>query len=181
MNLSPDRNIIGNSLNWKNWVSALTITTCLHCAKNHGKIFHPNDPIISFIPAHQNCLCYAEYMRTKVLGDVTKNGWDGADVHLSLYGTLPDYYVTKEYAENSGWVSYKGNLDEILPGKMIGGNIYKNKNGKLPSSISRIWYEADINYEYGFRNSSRILYSNDGLMFVSFDHYKTFYEITDRR
>jgi len=42
----------------------------------------------------------------------------------------------------------------------------------------RVWYEADINYESGFRNRQRILYSNDGLVFASYDHYHTFYEIT---
>ena len=42
----------------------------------------------------------------------------------------------------------------------------------------RIWYEADINYESGYRNDARILYSNDGLIFASYDHYTTFYEIT---
>ena len=40
------------------------------------------------------------------------------------------------------------------------------------------WYEADINYKDGFRNRERILYSNDGLIFVSYDHYQTFYEVT---
>lgn len=63
---------------------------------------------------------------------------------------------------------------------MIGGNIYKNIDHKLPDFPGRVWYEADINYEYGYRNNSRILYSNDGLIFVSYDHYKTFYEITER-
>ena len=61
---------------------------------------------------------------------------------------------------------------------MIGGDVYKNKNGKLPTASGRIWYEADINYRAGFRNTERILYSNDGLLFVTYDHYHTFYEIT---
>ena len=37
---------------------------------------------------------------------------------------------------------------------------------------------ADLNYKFGFRNLQRVLWSNDGLIFVSYDHYKTFYEIT---
>ena len=56
--------------------------------------------------------------------------------------------------------------------------IYQNSNGHLPDSPDRIWYEADINYYSGKRNKHRILYSNDGLMFVTYDHYRTFYEIT---
>ena len=41
-----------------------------------------------------------------------------------------------------------------------------------------MWYEADINYTGGYRNGHRILYSNDGLMFATYDHYETFYELT---
>lgn len=53
-----------------------------------------------------------------------------------------------------------------------------NKAKKLPITPGRVWYEADINYEDGYRNRQRILYSNDGLIFASYDHYHTFYEIT---
>ena len=55
---------------------------------------------------------------------------------------------------------------------------YLNYDLKLPVSRDRIWYEADINYTGGKRNRERILYSNDGLIFVTYDHYQTFYEIT---
>ena len=40
-----------------------------------------------------------------------------------------------------------------------------------------ISYEADINYEFGYRGTQRILFSNDGLIFVTYDHYDTFVEI----
>lgn len=118
-------------------------------------------------------------MRTKLVGFVTDLGIEGADVYLADFGLLPEYYISKKQAQKSGWQNWKGNLDEVLPGKMIGGDIYKNKDGKLPSKQGRIWYEADINYEGGYRNRHRILYSNDGLMFASYDHYQTFYEITE--
>ena len=55
--------------------------------------------------------------------------------------------------------------------------MFYNDKGKLPEKNGRIWYEADINYLKGKRNSERIVYSNDGLIFVSYDHYKTFIEI----
>lgn len=61
---------------------------------------------------------------------------------------------------------------------MIGGNVYQNRDNKLPDSDGRVWYEADINYNDGYRNRQRVLYSNDGLVFVTYDHYQTFYEIT---
>ena len=63
---------------------------------------------------------------------------------------------------------------------MIGGDVYKNREGKLPHANGRIWYEADINYTSGHRGTERILYSNDGLVFVTYDHYRTFYEIQIR-
>ncbi len=86
------------------------------------------------------------------------------------------YY--KKGAEDAGWVNWKGNLANVLPGKMIGGDVFRNSRDKLPIAPGRIWYEADIDYESGFRDKQRILYSNDGLCFVSYDHYKTFTEIT---
>ena len=77
----------------------------------------------------------------------------------------------------AGWRSKKGNLTDVLPGYMIGGDVYQNDDKKLPEAPGRVWYEADINYEGGFRNRQRVLYSNDGLLFATYDHYHTFYEI----
>ncbi len=59
----------------------------------------------------------------------------------------------------------------------IGGDIYWHSNQKLPSAPGRTWYEADINYVEGYRGGARVLYSSDGLLFVTYDHYKTFREI----
>ena len=178
MSLFLGQNLTGTSRNWKQWISALTITTCNPCAKNHGKIFAFDEDTTKYIPAHLFCKCKIEPMRTISAGYATYNGLNGADVHLLYLKKLPDYYVLKEDAEDSGWVNWKGNLADILPGKMIGGNIFENRRHKLPEANGRIWYEADINYESGFRNKARILFSNDGLVFASYDHYTTFYEIT---
>ena len=60
---------------------------------------------------------------------------------------------------------------------MITKGIYKNKYKHLPDELGRIWYEADINYYEGKCNRHRLLWSNDGLTFVTYDHYETFYEI----
>ena len=48
---------------------------------------------------------------------------------------------------------------------------------KLPTKRNRTWYEADFDYDTDYRGEKRILYSNDGLIFVSYDHAKTFYEL----
>lgn len=63
---------------------------------------------------------------------------------------------------------------------MLAGGEYANNNLKLPSAPGRKWYEADINYSGGKRNRDRVVYSNDGLIFVTYDHYYTFYEVTPR-
>ncbi len=89
---------------------------------------------------------------------------------------LPDCYISKEEALKNGWKPSKW-PSNFVPGKMIAGGIYKNRNEHLPQASGRIWYEADINYKSGKRNTQRILWSNDGLMFVTYDHYETFYEI----
>ncbi|MBQ3178484.1 MAG: ribonuclease [Clostridia bacterium] len=124
-----------------------------------------------------NCLCKVENMRTITAGLATYHGINGADVYLVYRGTLPEYYLDKETAKKYGWNKKKGNLFDVLPGRMIGGDVFENRNGKLPVNEGRIWYEADINYSTGYRTKARILFSNDGLIFSTYDHYRTFYEI----
>lgn len=87
---------------------------------------------------------------------------------------LPDYYITKKDARNRGWVPSKGNLCDVLPGRAIGGDVFTNRERKLPEKKGRIYYEADLNYNCGRRNADRLVFSNDGLIFVTHDHYKTF-------
>ena len=177
--IMQDRDVRGNSARWANWMSQLSITTCLFCVKQHGKIVEISIVDYNYeVNAHPNCRCVYVPMRTIQHGRATSLGYNGADEYLIVFNRLPSYYVSKEDAEDAGWVNWQGNLDEVLPGKMIGGNIYNNRDGKLPSAPGRVWREADINYSGGYRNDERILYSNDGLIFVSRDHYKTFYEIT---
>lgn len=65
----------------------------------------------------------------------------------------------------------------MLPGVIIGGDEYYNWDGRLPQSPGRKLYEVDIDYNGDFRNLRRIVFSNDGLMFVTFDHYLTFSEV----
>lgn len=60
---------------------------------------------------------------------------------------------------------------------MFTGGIYHNHDRRLPDSPGRVWYEADLNYYRGARNSHRIVWSNDGLVFVTYDHYNTFIEV----
>ena len=168
---------VTRSTKWKNWAATLDLRTCLFCSSRHGKIYAANEMIDFEPPVHDNCRCEINYMKAVFKGYATLRGQNGADYWLVQYGTLPEYYFTKEEAKQQGWKAIAGNLADVAPGMMIGGDVYKNRDGHLPEASGRIWYEADINYTAGFRTRHRILYSNDGLVFVTYDHYDTFYEI----
>ena len=94
--------------------------------------------------------------------------------YLHEFDHLPDNYITKNEAKKLGWVSSEGNLDEVAPGKSIGGDRFGNYEGSLPDKKNRTYYECDIDYEGGFRGSKRIIYSSDGLIYYTEDHYTTF-------
>lgn len=85
---------------------------------------------------------------------------------------LPDYYLTKSEARRMGWIASKGNLCEVLPGRAIGGDKFSNREKSLPQGNS--YFEADVNYNCGNRGADRIVYTNDGDVWLTHDHYKTF-------
>ena len=101
---------------------------------------------------------------------------DVAD-YLHEYGHLPDNFITKKEAQALGWDNKEGNLDEVAPGMSIGGDYFGNREGLLPKADKRKYYECDVNYTGGYRNGERIVYSNDGLIFYSGDHYKNFEQL----
>ena len=97
-------------------------------------------------------------------------------LYIATYGRLPHNYITKSEAKTAGWDSEKGNLGEVCPGKSIGGDRFGNYEGDLPDKNGRKYFECDINYNEndGYRGTERIVYSNDGLIYYTGDHYKTF-------
>lgn len=101
---------------------------------------------------------------------------DSVALYIASYGHLPDNYITKNEAKASGWVSKEGNLAEACPGKSIGGDHFGNYERKLPEKNGRKYFECDINYnsDSGSRGSERIIYSNDGLVYYTGDHYQSF-------
>ncbi len=171
--LSPK---LSKSLNYKHWLTIEDWRRCMECATKHGKIFSISEIVVPDPPIHPNCRCWIQRMEKIKAGTATINGYNGADKVLKLKKVLPDYYISKEKAIDKGWRPGKW-PSNFVKGKTITGGVYKNRNGHLPQKSGRIWYEADINYKAGKRNTQRILWSNDGLMFVTCDHYKTFYEI----
>ncbi len=162
---------------WLSWKAKVDFKTCDKCRKKNGKIYDIGIPIDEKPPLHFYCRCIISILQAIMAGTATEQGRNGADWTILHLRKLPNNYVTKTFARASGWNDNKGNLREVLPGMTIGGDPYRNDDGKLPAVNGRIWYEADINYTGGYRNSARILFSNDGLVFVSYDHYQTFYEV----
>lgn len=97
--------------------------------------------------------------------------------YLHQFGELPPNYLTKQEAEALGWDNEKGNLWEVTDQMSIGGNKFGNYEGLLPEKDGRIYYEADIDYQGEYRGPKRIVYSNDGLIFYTDDHYESFEQL----
>ena len=112
---------------------------------------------------------------------VTEDGWydtmEEVAVYLELFDDLPDNYLTKNEAGDLGWNNKKGNLHDVAPGCSIGGDRFGNYEGALPDKKGRKWTECDINFDGGYRGSERIVFSNDGLIYYTNDHYNTFTQI----
>lgn len=106
--------------------------------------------------------------------DGTYNSPELVAAYLHSFHKLPSNYITKNEAEKLGWDSEKGNLWDVTDKMSIGGNRFGNYEGLLPEADGRVWYECDVNYNGGYRGAERILYSNDGLIYYTDDHYKTF-------
>ena len=94
--------------------------------------------------------------------------------YLYAYGHLPSNFITKKEARNLGWVSNEGNLWEVAPGMSIGGDYFGNYEGNLPKAKGRDYYECDIDTDGSYRGAKRIVFSNDGLIYYTEDHYETF-------
>ena len=100
---------------------------------------------------------------------------DEVALYIHTYGHLPGNFITKKEAEALGWDSSKGNLHKVAPGKSIGGDKFGNYEGNLPDGHR--YKECDIDYEGGYRGAKRIVFSDDGLVFYTEDHYNTFEQL----
>lgn len=104
-------------------------------------------------------------------------GKEDVALYIHTFGHLPDNFLTKDEAEDLGWVSNKGNLWKVTDHMSIGGDYFGNYEKKLPQQKGRKYYECDINYNGGTRGAERIIFSNDGLIFYTEDHYNTFEQL----
>ena len=94
-------------------------------------------------------------------------------LYLHTYGCLPQNFITKEEARELGWEG--GGLEEIAPGMCIGGDRFGNYEGLLPEAEGRTYYECDIDtLGADSRGAKRIVFSSDGLIYYTEDHYESF-------
>ena len=97
--------------------------------------------------------------------------------YIFEHGKLPDNFITKKEAQALGWDKYVNKVSDVAPGKSIGGDYFGNYEKQLPVVQGRKYYEADCFYFGGDRNEYRIIYSNDGHVWFTGDHYQTFTEL----
>lgn len=93
--------------------------------------------------------------------------------YLVAYGRLPENFITKDDARALGWNG--GGLDDVAYGKCIGGDRFGNYEGLLPEAGGRTYTECDIDTLHkDSRGAKRIVFSNDGLIYYTGDHYESF-------
>lgn len=98
---------------------------------------------------------------------------DDVALYIHVYGHLPSNFITKKEAEKLGWSG--GSLEPYAPGKCIGGDRFGNYEGLLPRKTGRSYTECDIDtLGQKSRGAKRIVFSNDGLIYYTDDHYASF-------
>ena len=101
---------------------------------------------------------------------------DELALYIHTYGHLPSNFITKEEARAAGWEG--GSLERYCPGKCIGGDRFGNREGLLPDAKGRVWTECDVNtLGASSRGAERIVFSNDGLIYYTGDHYESFQQL----
>ena len=94
-------------------------------------------------------------------------------LYIHIYGCLPENFITKKEAQELGWTG--GSLESFAPGMCIGGSRFGNYEGLLPEKDGRIYTECDIDtLGASSRGAKRIVFSNDGLIYYTEDHYESF-------
>jgi len=93
---------------------------------------------------------------------------------LRASGRLPPRYVSKRHARELGWRPGV-DLCRLARGDSLGGDRFNDRGHALPSAAGRRWREADLDERCAVgRGTHRLLWSSDGLIYVTTDHYRTF-------
>ena len=105
--------------------------------------------------------------------DGTYSSRDDVALYIHTYGHLPGNFITKKEARELGWSG--GSVEDYAPGKCIGGDHFGNYEGLLPEKSGRSYTECDIDtLGSSGRGAKRIIFSNDGLIYYTDDHYASF-------
>jgi hypothetical protein len=116
----------------------------------------------------------ARFAREQGLADV--DGFVAVVTAIRTTGRLPDRYLTKREAEALGWRP-GSDLCAVAPGRSLGGDRFSNREGLLPGRPGRSWREADLDFACGRRGARRLVFSSDGLIYLTLDHYESFVEV----
>lgn len=167
------------------WILLLGVAmaaTLLGCSSipNGGKTEIPTSAptfTVTPTPAHTNTPTPEPIPTPTPTPAIEEEGWfydaENVALYLHVYGHLPDNYITKSEANALGWRS--GSVERVAPGYAIGGDYFQNREGLLPKKDGRQYYECDIDTDGGkSRGSKRIVFSNDGLIYYTTDHYRSF-------
>ena len=104
------------------------------------------------------------------------NSKEDVAAYIYKYEHLPDNYITKQEAQNLGWIG--GSLSVVAPGMSIGGDRFYTKNIEIDGvamANGRYYLECDVDTdEKSDRGTERLIFSNDGLVYYTDDHYQTF-------
>ena len=175
---------------WKNWILKiytflflLTLTGC-----QATEIIYPTEAPSTKIssPKEETAVSQIQEDQTINKTGTTKvqlkkgksySSKDEVASYIHEFQELPANYITKLEAQKLGWDNSKGNLWKVTNQKSIGGDGFANREGLLPKASGRKYYECDINYKGGYRGAERVIYSNDGLIFYTDDHYETFKQL----
>ena len=139
------------------------------CASDAAKAAKTVEGGLKTVGEGHNVVNYAKYKEVLRTTEAANPLVDS----LKTTGQLPSNYVTKAEAQAAGWKPGKA-LNNSVPGAQIGGDVFQNTTGVVPNASGRVWYEADVGLS---STMSRLLYSNDGLMYITYDHYETVYSI----
>lgn len=98
--------------------------------------------------------------------------------YLARYQHLPPNYLTKKEAKKLGWKTKSQNLWELKPGAAIGGDVFTNRERKLPAQKYGFYLECDVNYQGGPRGPERLVYTRDGkIIYYTGNHYRSFTQV----
>lgn len=115
--------------------------------------------------------------QTPTEAPLDEDGWyyskEDVALYIHTYGKLPENFITKNEARALGWSG--GSVERYKEGAAIGGDNFGNREGVLPKASGRKYYECDIETNgKNSRGAKRIVFSNDGLIYYTDDHYESF-------